>query len=215
MKVLLCSILILLAGCQAMHETPQSFSSITLPWGFGFTVPDCMDAWVEWAGAEDMQGRYLRLAGGVPAYNCSPTSNDEQARGWQGVGGSGMGLSGYDLPKRFYVRWQSIVEQKTYKAWVDFPEEARTLLQLSDTTRCPATPEDDPIGMAINMGLAPGGVIVVWVRDPCLKPIEVASAQAEEEPLGPYQGESGGEYYFQKEASKRYIERFGIPYGSW
>lgn len=216
MKVLLCSILILLAGCQAMHEQPRSFSSITLPWRVGFTVPSCMDAWVEWAGAEDMQGRYLRLAGGVPAYGCSITSNEEQARGWKAIGVGGMGLSGYDLPKRLYVRWQSIVEQRTYKAWVDLPEEARALLRLSNTTLCPATPEDDePVGMAINMGLAPGGMIVVWVRDPCSKPIQVARVQAEEEPLGPYQGESSGEYYFQEEASKRYIERFGIPYGSW
>ena len=125
-------------------------------------------------------------------------------------------LSGYDLPKRLYIRWQSIVERKTYKAWVDLPEEARTLLRLSNTTLCPATPEDDePVGMAINMGLAPGGVIIVWVRDPCFKPIQVARLQAEIEPLGPHQGESEGHYYPQKKASKRYIERFVIPYDSW
>ncbi|WP_178118313.1 hypothetical protein [Pseudomonas sp. SJZ080] len=48
-----------------------------------------------------------------------------------------------------------------------------------------------------------------------MKSVKVARAQAEIEPLGPHLGKSGGHYYPLSEASKRYIEKYGIPYGSW
>ncbi|MDH4553958.1 DUF2931 family protein, partial [Pseudomonas sp. BN417] len=64
--------------------------------------------------------------------------------------------------------------------------------------------------------LAPGGTIQVWVHNRCYKSVKVARAQAEIEPLGPSQGQTAGEYaYDPSEKAKRYIERFGIPYGSW
>ena len=68
---------------------------------------------------------------------------------------------------------------------------------------------------AAIIGVAPGGKIGVWVEDNCLSDHLVASAQAEIAPLGPYQGYSKGKYRPQEEPSKRYIERYGIPYGSW
>ncbi|MDH4553598.1 DUF2931 family protein, partial [Pseudomonas sp. BN417] len=69
---------------------------------------------------------------------------------------------------------------------------------------------------SLYMGLAPGGIIQVWVRDRCSKLVKVARAQAEVEPLGPDQGRNEGRYaYKPSEKAKRYIEQFGIPYGSW
>ncbi len=38
---------------------------------------------------------------------------------------------------------------------------------------------------SVYLGLAPGGVVQVWVRDSCNHPVKVARAQAEIEPLGP------------------------------
>jgi hypothetical protein len=69
---------------------------------------------------------------------------------------------------------------------------------------------------SLYVGLAPGGVLQVWVEDSCYKAIAVARAQAEIEPLGPSQGKNQGRYaYPVSEKAKRYIEKFGIPYGSW
>ena len=216
MKRLRIALLALLAGCQA---APASHPSLKTPpewWQLGFTVPDCMDAWVEWAAAEDIQGRiFNRIGSGLPAYNCPGNTSTEIARGWQGPGVGGRQVPRADLPRRIYVRWQSIVERKTYRAWIEIPEQARALMRTSQTQTCPNDPNFGIPGIFIHLGLAPGGAVVVWVRDPCLSAIQVASAQAEEEPLGPHQGESKGHYYPQKEASKRYVERFGIPYGSW
>jgi len=89
-------------------------------------------------------------------------------------------------------------------------------MRTSTSRRCAKTPDQEARFMAsIYLGLAPGGVVQVWVRDECHHPIKVARAQAEVEPLGPHLGKSDGHYYPQSEKSKRYIEKYGIPYGSW
>lgn len=50
----------------------------------------------------------------------------------------------------------------------------------------------------------------------CGEPIEILRAQAEIEPKGPSQGKTGGRYALPLEpSSKAYIEKNGIPYGSW
>jgi hypothetical protein len=59
-------------------------------------------------------------------------------------------------------------------------------------------------------------VVQVFVRDSCHRPVKVARAKAEIEPLGPGQGKNQGRYaYPVSEKTKRYIDKFGIPYGSW
>ncbi|MOA46497.1 hypothetical protein D3C78_1690200 [compost metagenome] len=87
-------------------------------------------------------------------------------------------------------------------------------MRTSISRRCPDTLRS-PYRASLTLGLAPGGVVQVWVRDSCHDAIKVARAQAEVEPLGPHLGKSNGHYYPQSEKSKRYIERYGIPYGSW
>jgi hypothetical protein len=91
------------------------------------------------------------------------------------------------------------------------------MMRTSVAQRCAKTPERRSTYISsVYLGLAPGGVVQVWVRDECHHPIKVARAQAEIEPLGPSQGKNQGRYaYPVSEKSKRYIEKFGIPYGSW
>jgi hypothetical protein len=128
-----------------------------------------------------------------------------------------MPVTGADLPKRIFVRWQSVVEPQTYKAWVDIPEEARQIMQASTSQRCAKTPNIPSRFRAwLMVGLAPGGVVQVWVKDSCNESIKVARAQAEVEPLGPSQGKTDGRYAFKiSEKAQRYIDKYGIPYDSW
>ena len=111
----------------------------------------------------------------------------------------------------------NLIEQEvSTERWIDIPEEARQLMHRSTHRRCPETPERPALYLAaLHIGLAPGGVVQVWTRNECNKPVPVARAQAEIEPRGPHLGKSGGKYYPLSDASKRYIEKFGIPYGSW
>ncbi|KRW63218.1 DUF2931 family protein [Stutzerimonas nitrititolerans] len=207
---------IFLTGCQAMDPLSGAGDPHARWWRLGFVAPDYMTVWVETAAVEDVHGKLIeRVSSGV-APSAQPEDGTESARGWNRVGTNGRPAVGAALPRRVFVRWQSIVEARTYRAWVDIPDEARQVMHDSTARRCPEHPEEpSKYSAGLTLGLAPGGVIQAWVRDECYRPIKVARGQAEVEPLGPHQGRSGGHYYPLPEASKRYIERFGIPYGSW
>lgn len=217
MKVLLALFcLTSVAGC---HADPLSAKNDPKSpwWELAFTEPRYMKVWVEDSAVEDVKGQLFSRTGGGTASGGEPEDGTESARGWHGLGSSAKAVVGADLPKRIFVRWQSIVEPQTYKVWVDIPEEARKLMYTSVNQRCAETPNQTTSFIAsIYLGLAPGGVVQVWVRDSCHHPVKVARAQAEIEPLGPSQGKNQGRYaYPVSEKAKRYIDKYGVPYGSW
>jgi hypothetical protein len=121
-----------------------------------------------------------------------------------------------DLPKKIYVRWQSLVEPKTYKMAIDIPESTREIMLKGEKTFCAADGKwITGYRKAIVVGLAPGGIAKVWVVGPCLTPIEVTRVQAEVDPRGPYEGEPEGKHRPLSAVSEAYVEKFGVPYGSW
>ncbi|WP_447891673.1 DUF2931 family protein [Pseudomonas atacamensis] len=219
MRILILQLYVLLiAGCQSLDPLSAKNDPKSEWWELAFIEPDYMKVWVENSSVQDINGRIFYKTGGGTAAGGEPEDGTESARGWTGgVGGSGRRVVGADLPVRIWVRWQSIVEQKTWQAWVDIPENARQIMVTSTSQRCPERPDRTARFMAsVYLGLAPGGVVQVWVRDSCHRPIKVARAQGEIEPLGPELGKNGSRYaYPVSEKSKRYIEKFGIPYGSW
>lgn len=186
-------------------------------WSIDFGGPPYMIGWVENSTVEDIQGHFFDNGAGGALGTATPGDDTEVAKGWPRIGGSVMPVTGADLPKRIFVRWQSVVEPQTYKAWVDIPEEARQIMQASTSQRCAKTPNIPSRFRAwLMVGLAPGGVVQVWVKDSCNESIKVARAQAEVEPLGPSQGKTDGRYAFKiSEKAQRYIDKYGIPYDSW
>ncbi|PWE39436.1 hypothetical protein C9I50_18580 [Pseudomonas prosekii] len=209
--------MLIVVGCQSAEPLSAKEDPKSQWWELAFTEPNYMKVWVEDSEVEDINGKVFKRTGAGTAAGGQPEDGKESARGWGSVGSSGKMVIGADLPKRIYVRWQSIVEPQTYRVWLDIPEEARQLMVASVSKRCPETPEKEGRNTAsIYLGLAPGGVVQVWVRDACHRPVKVAHAKAEIEPLGPSQGKNQGRYaYPVSEKSKRYIEKYGIPYGSW
>jgi hypothetical protein len=212
---LLCALLI--AGCQSTGPLSVKNDPRSEWWELDFIEPDYMQVWVEDSSVQDINGKVFFKANGGSAAGGEPEDGTESARGWSIVDGSGKRVVGAGLPVRIYVRWQSIVEKKTWQAWVDIPEQARQLMESSVNKRCPQTPDRETRFMAsVYVGLAPGGVVQAWVKDSCHKAIKVARAQAEIEPLGPSQGKNEGRYaYPVSDKAKRYIDKYGIPYGSW
>lgn len=204
-------------GCQASNTSPGESDPKARWWSLEFFGPNYMTGWVEASLVEDVNGRTFDHGSGGVIGNGNPGDATETARGWVGgVGGNSRAVAGADLPKRIYVRWQSAVEPQTYRAWIDIGDEARQIMYDSTHRRCEETPERTARYMAaLYLGLAPGGVVQAWAIDSCGYPVKIARGQAEIEPLGPHLGKSGGNYYPQSQASKRYIEKFGVPYGSW
>ncbi|WP_405124109.1 DUF2931 family protein [Pseudomonas sp. M20] len=216
-QIILMLSVLLVAGCQATDPLSAENDPRSDWWGLAFTEPAYMNVWVEDSTVLDIKNRMFFKAGGRTAAGGEPEDGTESARGWGTVSGSGIPVTGADLPKLIFVRWQSISEQKTYKGFIEIPESTRQLMVDSTHQRCPETPERAARYMAsLYVGLAPGGVLQAWVRDSCHRPVQVAHAQGEVEPLGPEQGKHGGRYaYPVSEKAKRYIDKFGIPYGSW
>ena len=208
-RLLLFGLSLLLGGCAMADKGPGS-----LPykyWRLGFLAPDHMEVWVETADVEDIRGQKLFQMGAGTVSVHLPTDGSGNAVGWTKTWGKGRYVNDADLPKRLYVRWQSLAEPQTYRVFVDIPERARQLMSERLAPPCQTSEYRE----ALAIGLAPGGVVRGWVMSTCGKPIEVFRAQAEIEPKGPYGGESGGHHRRLSEVSKVYIQQHGIPYGSW
>ena len=208
---------LLLTGCQAADPLSGAKDRHYPWWDLRFTAPHYMSGRVEMSAVVDINNRFFPRRGGG-GIGTGDFENDgvEHARGWSDTSGNGSFVTGADLPQRIYVRWQSSVEPQTYQGWVEIPEEARHLMRSSIARRCAKYPElPASLHPSVTLGLAPGGIVQVWVWDECLRSIPFARVQVEVEPLGPYLGKSNGHYFPQTKDSKLYVEKFGIPYGSW
>ncbi|GHH59403.1 DUF2931 family protein [[Pseudomonas] boreopolis] len=198
----------LLAGCAT---APAQAKLPYEAWRLGFLAPPYMEAWTEDAVIEDVRGRvFTRYDSGTVAigYSGDPA-------GWPKTYsiGAGRHVIGADLPKRIYVRWQSLVEPQTYRITLEIPESVRKLMMTKADSL--AVPGRYDYQNAVVIGLAPGGWVKVWVRNPGGEGVEVLCQHAEIEPKGPDQGKYEGRYVTLPAKAKEYISRNPIPYDSW
>ena len=214
-KVMLAAGLMLwLSGCATgAHRLPYD------SWRLGFGTPNYMEVWIETADAVDVQDRVFRRAMSGIASTQRPKNLNSDPRGWPQEPGAGAGkqVLGADLPRLIYVRWQSLVEPQTYEAYIVIPESTRQAMVKSEMGYCAARGQwrEDYRDM-LTVGLAPGGIAKVWIMGACLSAIDVARVQGTVVKEGPDLGQSGGQYALPLDpASKAYIEKHGIPYGSW
>ena len=212
---LLCFALALgFSGCSSTAATKPKLPYDA--WYLGFLAPNYMEVWLEQVNIGDNSGRIFPNAmRGVVAMG-EPDDLSDTAVGWPGRIGSGKGryLTGLDLPYVVSLRWQSMVEPQTYHALFTIPDWAREKMVERLPAKCPSGRTFD-YRESLTIGLAPGGVVKVWIKGPCLDPIEVLTLQAEIEPKGPYGGKSNGKYRPLSPVVKSYVDKYGVPYGSW
>ncbi|SMQ23830.1 Protein of unknown function [Pseudomonas helmanticensis] len=205
---------LLAISCASVNSEPLPYKS----WHLGFSAPDYMEVWIETADIIDVQGQVFRRAMSGVASLQTPPNNSGDPRGWpKRIGiGSGKYVTGADLPKKIFVRWQSLVEPQTYKMEIDISESTRELMRKEEKAFCAADGKwITGYRQSIAVRLVPGGIVKVWVGGPCMTPIEIASIKAEVDPRGPYEGKSDGQYDSLSDVSKAYVDKFGVPYGSW
>ena len=200
---------VLLAGCSLAQST-----SPRLPydaWYLGFQAPAYMEVWLETADVEDVRGRtfFGAMAGTVAI------AHSGSAVGWGDIIplGKGRYVTGAALPKRIYVRWQSLVEPQTYRATLEIPESVRQLmLHKLPSERAPVIYQYPKM---LSIALAPGGWIKAWVMSPTSTPVEVLCQKAEIEPMGANQGNYDGRYVTLGARARTYLQHHAIPYDSW
>jgi hypothetical protein len=169
-----------------------------------------MEVWVESVDVLDQRGlAYFNVFGGVAGYTRKP-------EGWHKGGGKSMPVNNVDLPERIFLRWQSLAEPQTYKIGIKIPQWVRDEMLRPERVYCePAKKEMTFYRNRINLGMAPGGIVKVWVGVGCLGYTEIGRFQAEIEPLGPHK--NGNHRYLRplNPEAQAYIDEHGIPYGSW
>lgn len=204
----------LLSGCTFASSNSMPYKA----WRLGFSAPAYMEVWIETADVVDIQEQVYPRAMSGNASILTPPNNSGDPRGWPKRAGWGKGkyVTGADLPKQIYVRWQSLAEPQTYLMVIKIPEATREIMRKGEKVFCAANGKwITGYREAIAIRLVPGGIAKVWVTGPCMTPIEVTTVKAVIDPRGPYEGKSGGEYDSLSDVSKAYIEKFGVPYDSW
>ncbi|MBO2930522.1 DUF2931 family protein [Pseudomonas otitidis] len=180
-------------------------------WYIGLGAPRYMEARVESVDVVDRRNlAFEGVHGGVVAYN-------NRTEGWWEGGGKMMPINNVDLPNIIFVRWQSLVEPQVYKLRIDIPEWVREEMLAPRTEYCSVTKQvDTSYRKMISIGLAPGGIVKVWVGGACLPFKEVGRFVGVVEPRGTHKGYRGGHFTLKpSEAARTYIEAHGIPYDSW
>ena len=212
--LVVCGVLGVMAGCaKGSNGLPYD------AWRLGLGAPDYMEVWIETADAVDVRDREFRLAmSGIAAIN-TPKNLNGNPRGWPSYPGWGKGkyVYGAAVPRLIYVRWQSLVEPQTYEAYIVIPEAIQQAMVKPEKAFCAADAKwITGYRKGVTVGLAPGGIAKVWISGPCVSPIEVARVQGEVVKEGPSGGQTNGKYALPLEPeTKAYIEKYGVPYGSW
>jgi len=208
--ILLVGLLISLGAC-ATGPSPVVPPKLPFPaWYIGFVAPKHMEVWVESVDVLDQRGfGYFNVHGGVAGYT-------GEVAGWPKQAGGGKPINNVDLPDRIYLRWQSLVEPQAYTIGIQIPQWVRDEMVKPQTVFCQGAKKwkKDYRDM-ISLGMAPGGVVKVWVGGACLKDKEVGRFQAKVHPLGPFQNRKGLYYRDPTPEAQAWIEKNGIPYGSW
>ncbi|QAU24192.1 DUF2931 family protein [Dyella sp. M7H15-1] len=211
LKYLFASLVLLLNGCAlAQHASHNGLPYDS--WYLGFQAPDRMEVWLETADIEDTQGRfYFGMMQGTVSL---ARYGDPEGWGSKIPSGKGRDIYNAGLPKRIYVRWQSLVEPQTYSAIIDVPESVRRMMLTKVQSVLNAKEYDYRSDLSI--GLAPGGWIKVWVKSPASHAVEVLCTRGYVEPKGPYQGQSQGKYRPMSPEIAKYMSGHPpLPYDSW
>jgi hypothetical protein len=204
--VLLCS----LSACANGPRLPPTPELPYPAWYIGLAAPKHMEVWVETVDVLDKRGlAFYRVHGGVVSYT-------GKVEGWHKGGGKSKPINNVDLPDRIFLRWQSLVEPQAYKINIQIPQWVRNEMLRPERVICKFKQRwKTDYRDIIALGMAPGGIVKVWVGGSCLGLTEIGRFQAEVEPRGPYRGASKGKYVPLEPENKTYIDQHGIPYGSW
>ena len=134
---------VLLGGCASVVSRSLPYDA----WSLDFFNPDYMEVWIETADVLDINDHVFRGAGrGIPSTGYPrglskgiPAVFKGDAKGWfEDPTGKGRYVTGADLPRLVYVRWQSMAEPQTYGAYIEIPESARDTMLKAENAYCGA-----------------------------------------------------------------------------
>ncbi len=203
-------LLISLSACAKGGSVPPPVKLPYPAWYVGLAAPRHMEVWVESVDVLDQRGYvFFNVHAGVAGYTRKP-------EGWHKGTSGGKPISNVDLPDQLLLRWQSLVEPQAYKISIRIPQWVRDEMVRPERVLCQWNQQwKTDYRETITLGMAPGGIVKVWLGGSCLSFKEVGRYQAKVEPLGPNQDGKGLFYRAPNPAAQTWIDQHGIPYGSW
>ncbi len=154
---------------------------------------------------EKKQGRWIGMVGNYTTESLSPLNWDGGERFH-----SGYSIKSTELPGLFYIRWHSLSNKKTYNKSVRVSEEIRKKMSEYHDMRCGFNNGLYPYKDNILLGLAPDGMISVFLNGTCFKNELQFKVQAVEE-------EVSDDFIYPElsEEAQAYVDEHGVPVGIW
>lgn len=188
-------------SCLLLFGCASNSAEKNADWYFQIAAPKNYDIWVEHLEFELSGDRHwYHPVGGV---SCC----------WRGPSGPTGVLGGMEpFPNYIGVQWFSFAEKKFYQRLISVSPDWK--LRMADQAKY-ITPMGTHYGPRniLALGFAPGGIIVVWIKNQIGNEIEVARLQANE-----IEGDASvyktrvSDYM---ERSGEYLETHGIPLEGW
>ncbi|MGF1907452.1 DUF2931 family protein [Aliivibrio salmonicida] len=153
-----------------------------------------------------------KKAGGWKGMIGKATMESLDPLSWEGLERfhSGYSIKSTELPSLFYIRWHSLSNKKTYNKSVRVSEEIRKKMSEYHDMRCGFNNGLYPYKDNILLGLAPDGMISVFLNGTCFKNELQFKVQAVEEEV------SDDFIYLElSEEAQAYVDKHGVPVGIW
>lgn len=232
-RLSLLSLPCLLGGCATL----SNLNANGLPydtWCLGFRAPARMQARIVTVYFEDSKGRPSEAI----VHDATIDTGDDDPTGWGRMilSQKERSIYGIRVPKRVHVHWQSLVEERSYQATIEVPEEVRRLM-LTRTRTVSSEGGGPAMGLGaallymlpspphraypneLIIGLAPGGWIKGWVAGNGVPAMEVFCTRAQVNFKEVAQAPSGESDVSNLEQlapiTQEYLKNHPIPYDSW
>ena len=153
-----------------------------------------------------------KKAGGWKGMIGKATMESLDPLNWEGLERfhSGYSIKSTELPGLFYIRWHSLSNKKTYNKSVRVSEEIRKKMSEYHDMRCGFNNGLYPYKDNILLGLAPDGMISVFLNGTCFKNELQFKVQAIE-----YKVSDDFIYPELSEEAQAYVDEHGVPVGIW
>ncbi|MGN2614404.1 DUF2931 family protein [Aliivibrio fischeri] len=154
---------------------------------------------------EKKQGGWRGMIGKTTMESESPLSWDGGERFH-----SGYSIKSDELPASFYIRWHSLANKKTYNKTIKVSEDIRNKMREYHDIRCGYYDLLLPYKDNILLGLAPDGMISVFLNGRCFDNELQFKVQAVE-----YKVADDFVYPELSEEAQAYVDEHGVPTGIW
>ncbi|MCE7565505.1 DUF2931 family protein [Aliivibrio fischeri] len=203
-KYLLITLCLLVSSCST---EPQVKSQQLDEWRVSTMAPKYYSAYVDilLITGEKKQGGWRGMVTKYTKFSKHPNS-------WEGRErySSGYSIQSTELPGLLYIRWHSLANKKTYNKTIKVSEDIRNKMREYHDIRCGYYDLLLPYKNNILLGLAPDGMISVFLNGGCFDNELQFKVQAVE-----YKVADDFVYPELSEEAQAYVDEHGVPTGIW